>query len=140
MKTHAQNGTPRRSCTRGSAVPDGGSSISRRPDTLAEYSRSSHREQPLRRLDGAVWATDVDPSKKPTSGGLIAPLNAQADALWDAQPLDGMPTAVLHVLDNRHLRLAPSSIGWRAPKRSRRRWQDAAAPSQEDREARAVAQ
>jgi hypothetical protein len=66
-----------------------------------------------------VWATDVDPSKKTTIGGLIAPLNAQADALWDAQPLDGMPTAVVHVLDNRHLRLAPSSTGWCAPKKNR---------------------
>jgi hypothetical protein len=28
--------------------------------------------------DGAVWATDVDPSTTPGSGGLIVPLNDQA--------------------------------------------------------------
>jgi hypothetical protein len=28
--------------------------------------------------DGAVWATDVDPSIKPSSGGLLVPMNDQA--------------------------------------------------------------
>ena len=28
--------------------------------------------------DGAVWATDVDPSTTPSSGGLLVPLNEQA--------------------------------------------------------------
>jgi hypothetical protein len=32
----------------------------------------------VKKDDGAVWATDVDPSTEPSSGGLIVPLNDQA--------------------------------------------------------------
>jgi hypothetical protein len=32
----------------------------------------------VKKDDGAIWATDVDPSTEPSSGGLIVPLNDQA--------------------------------------------------------------
>lgn len=32
----------------------------------------------VRKDDGAIWATDVDPSSEPSSGGLLVPLNDQA--------------------------------------------------------------
>jgi len=39
---------------------------------------NGHSAWVVREDDGAVWATDVDPSTTPSSGGLIVPLNAQA--------------------------------------------------------------
>jgi hypothetical protein len=32
----------------------------------------------VKKDDGAIWATDVDPSTPPSSGGLVVPLNEQA--------------------------------------------------------------
>lgn len=38
----------------------------------------------VKKDDGAIWATDVDPSTEPSSGGLLVPLNDQAHQDSDA--------------------------------------------------------
>jgi hypothetical protein len=39
---------------------------------------NGHAAWVVKKDDGAIWATDVDPSTSPTTGGLVFPLNAKA--------------------------------------------------------------
>jgi hypothetical protein len=52
--------------------------------TNAGTASNGHSAFMIVRDDGAVWATDVDPSVTPQGGGLLVPLNEQARGESDA--------------------------------------------------------